>query len=278
MNRKAFTLVELSIVIAIIGMLLVGGSSGMQWLTKLTQKIESTDIIDAKKDSIISFGTNAKVLPNATQILSLGNQNKDIWQNDLVYYSDTTLESTDALCNQQSTTLSVVRCSDLECLTPIQTINNVAFALVSDGYNSVSQTSLVSNSLNVYENNVVADGFEYDDIVSWMTLDELRVRVFCNRERLKILNNELPYGYAGTTYTTTIYPKGGIPYASDKFQWSYSFSPSLTCTDNLDVNNSATNLQLTCTNPSSNTHLVSITVSDDDFSTYTKEYVLNINH
>lgn len=277
MNRKAFTLVELSIVILLIGMLLAGGSSGMQWLTKLTQNIESEDIIKANKDAVISFGTNSKVLPDGTQILTLGNQNSDTWGNDVSYYYDANLTLSNNICNKQTTSLSVIKCPDLTCATPTQTINNVAFILVSDGYNNISQTTLLTGDLKVYDNSVEVGGNPYDDLVSWMTIDELRVKSSCNRERLLILNNELPYGYTGSTYITEIYAQGGIAYTPDLLEWSYSFSPALTCTDNL-VSNQASSLELTCLNPAADTHLMSVTVSDNDSNSFTKEFVLTINH
>ncbi len=277
MNRKAYTLIELSVVIFIIGILLVSGSMMFQSLGKITEDIETDNTIDQKKKSIISFVTNGKALPDDTQVLTLGTKNTDSLGNDIQYFHDVNLEDNDSICNKNTTTLSVVRCADQTCTTPIQTISNVAFVLASDGYNIVSQTQLVSNSVKVYENDVEISGKDYDDIVDWITLNELRVKAHCNRERLFILNNELPYGYDGNTYTTTIYPKGGVPYNTDDFQWSYSFSPALTCTDTLDINNQGPTLELSCTNPSADTHLVTITVSDDDSNSYSKQFVLTIN-
>jgi hypothetical protein len=48
----------------------------------------------------------------------------------------------------------------------------------------------------------------------------LRIKAGCQGAQLKILNNELPYGYAGSAYNATIYAEGGVPFPSGgKYRW-----------------------------------------------------------
>jgi len=48
----------------------------------------------------------------------------------------------------------------------------------------------------------------------------LRIKAGCQGAQLKILNNELPYGYAGSDYKATIYAEGGVPFQSGgKYKW-----------------------------------------------------------
>ena len=62
---------------------------------------------------------------------------------------------------------------------------------------------------------------EYDDIVEWVTLNELKVRTGCQGPPLRIVSNELPYGHEGVTYSVTIYADGGVlPYT-----WSLVTAP-----------------------------------------------------
>jgi len=60
----------------------------------------------------------------------------------------------------------------------------------------------------------------YDDIVKWVTLDELRIKAGCVGPQLKILNNELPYGFQGSPYSAVVYADGGVPFSSGgRYRW-----------------------------------------------------------
>ena len=51
----------------------------------------------------------------------------------------------------------------------------------------------------------------YDDIVKWVTLDELRTKIGCQGAQLQILNNEIPFTSLGSSYTANVFAAGGIP-------------------------------------------------------------------
>jgi hypothetical protein len=125
-------------------------------------------------------------------------------------------------------------------------ISNVAFVVVSGAENINIQTTgtLVGppcpagqNCVRVYEIGTpniddypppppppINDPLRvenYDDIVKWVTLDELRTKVGCQGAQLKVVNNELPYGFVNSAYTVTVFADGGIPYAGalGKYRW-----------------------------------------------------------
>ena len=60
---------------------------------------------------------------------------------------------------------------------------------------------------------------EFDDIVKWVTLDELRAKMGCLMQ-IRIVNNELPYGFEGGSYIATVYAEGGVSFPSGgKYKW-----------------------------------------------------------
>jgi hypothetical protein len=60
---------------------------------------------------------------------------------------------------------------------------------------------------------------EFDDIVKWVTLDELRAKMGCSMP-IRIINNKLPYGFENSNYTATVFAEGGVPFpSSGKYKW-----------------------------------------------------------
>lgn len=198
---------------------------------------------------------------------------KDAWTKTLYYVVEPNLTtipagSTDAICGRKTTDLIV--CRDVNC-TDANKITNVAFAVISGADNYNIQTGIITGGtcpsgktcVRVYEvdtpsiddctNNspsgdcpyypsaeMITRQEPYDDIVKWVTLDELRIKAGCVGPQLKILNNELPYGTKCTVYATDtdplrIFAEGGVPFTSGgKYRWcrqesgstELTFSPS----------------------------------------------------
>jgi hypothetical protein len=117
-------------------------------------------------------------------------------------------------------------------------ITNVAFIVVSGAENYNIQTGTLvggvcpagQTCVRVYEigtpniDNYPADvnrPENYDDIVKWVTLDELRTKVGCQGAQLKVVNNELPYGFVNSVYTATVYADGGVTFTppGGKYRW-----------------------------------------------------------
>ena len=237
--QAGFTLIEIAIVLIVVGLVLVLGITLMGPLTKSVKRNETKEIVNAAVESIASFASSSKRLPTAAEFPNAVRNPNDAWTKPLLYIIDASLTTipvgtTDAICGRKSTGYTV--CRDAVC-TVATNIPNVAFVVMSGAENYNIQTGTLiggvcpagQTCVRVYEigtpniDDYPADlnrPEDYDDIVKWVTLDELRTKVGCQGAQLKIVNNELPYGYVNSIYTATVYADGGIPYAAGgKYRW-----------------------------------------------------------
>ncbi len=275
-TKKAFTLIELSMLMILIGILLVSYSKLLPYIVKENQINKTKLIIDSKQDAIISFAQNNKTLPTTIDVESLGSQNSDIWNKSINYIHDSTLESNQFICSKNTASLSVQICTELSPCNPSKTIDNVAFIVYSDGYNQINQSSLESNIFKIYPNDLEVNDSPYDDIVFWMTLDEIRASSYCKRKKLSILNSDIIKINHNKFFLLKVYPKGGVPYINDMFIWNYSIVPSdpftTSCSDSLDIESKAQYLEIDCgiKPKKNNEYLFTINVSDNDGNSYTR--------
>lgn len=243
-NRAGFTLIELSIVLIIIGIILGLSAGGAGLLFKQAKEKETKAAVDNAVQAVVSFAGSNKRLPvfgNPTtgEFAKILTNPRDSWGQPFNYYYDSNLSSvaTGDICGRRTTSLVVKKCPDpldLLCTAPTATINNIAFVILSGGSNFHNQTprvlSVMPPTVRVFDSGLqnipVVDGsgvgnMEYDDIVSWMTIDELRTKAGCQGAPLKILNNELPPGSASSVYPNVlIVPDGGVPFvAPDSYRW-----------------------------------------------------------
>lgn len=226
-----FTLVELAIVLVIVGMLVALGAGMMGPLVKSAKYTESKDTVNSAVAGVIGFGTTGNRLPDATEFASVVRSPKDSWGNTLSYLADPNLTTLNAggICGRKTTGLTVAMCPDAACLTPTSTITDVTFAVISGGDNFNIQTNNAGGTIRVYTtginpvDNYAADMTRpeaYDDIVKWVTLNELRIKAGCEGAQLKIVNTDLPSGRAASAYSAAVYPDGGVPYASGgRYRW-----------------------------------------------------------
>ncbi len=233
MNKKGgFTLIEMAMVLVIIGILVSIGAGMLGSLTKRAKNNETKDILDGAVESITGFGASNNRIPAAgAEFASVVRTTKDSWGNQLYYIPDANLVTILAggICGRKSTSLSVVSCPDAGCAVPTSTTQNVAFVVLSGGENFNIQTASIANSIKVYDqgvNNVddyAADMNRpepYDDIVRWITLDELRIKAGCTGTQLRQVNSDLPSGRVANVYGATVFPDGGAPYAAGgKYRW-----------------------------------------------------------
>jgi len=230
-GEEGFTLVELAIVLVIIGMLIGVGAGMMGPLVKAAKYNETKETVNAAVSSMIGFGTSNNRIPTAAEFPSLVRNPKDSWNNSIYYIPDANLMITTAggICGRKTTSLSVVLCPDAACGTPTSTIPNVAFAVISGAGNFNIQTGSSGGTVRVYNPDISGiDDYAgdmtrletYDDIVQWMTLDELRIKTGCTGAQLKIINSDLPSGKAGSLYSASAFPDGGAPYTvGGKYRW-----------------------------------------------------------
>jgi hypothetical protein len=138
----------------------------------------------------------------------------------------------------------VIICNDAACNSN-QTIYNVAFVVASKGPNYNLQIMNGTNEIRVYAPGLQVDSFsgtydgipdpnrpeEFDDIVKWVTLDELRVKMACPGAQLRIITTELPFAYQNRPYSATIYAEGGVK----PLNWSSpTIPPWLSCSSGSD--------------------------------------------
>jgi len=259
-RQKGLTLVEVAIVLVILGLLIGLGASLIGPLTKRAKITETRDIVNAAVESVIGFGAKNNRLPTNTEFPQAVRNPNDAWTKPLVYFVDSSLTTSsnnpaEGICGRKTTNLIV--CTDANCNNQIP---DVAFIVVSGGPNYNVQTGPSTTSpcpsgktcykvypqdtpnVDDYPNDFTRQE-EYDDIVKWVTLDELRIKAGCQGAQLKILNNELPYGYAGSDYKATIYAEGGVPFQSGgKYEYRWCREDNLPSGSGLSFNPSTKSL------------------------------------
>ncbi len=237
MKKSAFTLVELSIVLVIIGLLVGGSFKVLKIMRERAQISRAQDDVQVAKEAVIGNTVqNSNTLPSVTffnQNLSPVKNN----QHQLFYADDTNLENID-VCSFNTTNLKVV--------TPARTIDNVAFVIASESSNHNMQTAIKDNgdgtfSVKTYDYSTKVDDNTspvniidyYDDIVEWVTLAQLKEKLNCPQSGLKIINdNNLLDGLETLPYPSSeIFAEGGTPFVSGG---AYKWCTEYTVGDNPD--------------------------------------------
>jgi prepilin-type N-terminal cleavage/methylation domain-containing protein len=256
-KHDGFSLIELAIVLVILGLLLGMGTGLIGMLTKRAKLHETRGIIDAGIESLISYGASNNSLPDTVTFSTVVRNPNDVWGKSLYYITDDDLTDSTygGICGRKTTQLQLLNCPSTGCGTPTNTISNVALIIISGSANFNNQTSIpvtnpvtTSTDINHYNQGLQVDDYTtdmnrtepYDDVVKWITLDELRIKAGCDVPHLNIVNNELPYGFESSTYTATIFGDGGVPYASGGiYKWcreqsaitGLTFTPDILSTD-----------------------------------------------
>ena len=248
-GSKGLTLIEVAIVLVILGLLIGLGAGLISMLTKRAKIIESRETVDAALEALISYAAGNKCL---TDNLTQANVRKtlDAWNQPLFLRVAPELlpgqcsPYNSTICDRKLTSLTVKICNDAAC-TSNQTISNVAFVVASKGPNYNLQIMNGTNEIRIYAPGLQVDSFsgtyggvsdpnrpeEFDDIVKWVTLDELRTKLACPGAQLRIITTELPLAYQNQPYNATIYAEGGVK----PLNWSSLIIPSwLSCSASND--------------------------------------------
>lgn len=297
-KQDGLTLIELAVVLVVIGIILGMASNLIGPLTNMQSVNKSKNIIDAAVESIVGFSAQQKRLPSSSELKTVITRSTDGWNQDITYLLDSTLGATNNICGRKTTNLSVRNCIDnSDCTTGTANvdyidISNIAFIAASNGSNYTLDTDISGNPIIVYKNEKTSST-EYDDIIKWTTLGQLRTKIGCEGAPLRIVNNELPYGYAGTNYTAIIYAEGG---ANTKiYNWCVDTSdfptefidPTSGCTVPVNcysANDSdwigSSNVQILgpgSSNSESGSYRIKVYVKDGDSNCAEKTYVLTLN-
>ncbi|MBI2353976.1 MAG: prepilin-type N-terminal cleavage/methylation domain-containing protein [Deltaproteobacteria bacterium] len=220
-DNKGFTLIELAIVLVIVG-ILIGVGSGMVGMLITAIKVrESRDHLDAAMQSVTSWASANNRLPDTTSnpstnpalFANAAKTPNDAWGQGFIYLYDNALApataTKDTICGRRSTVISLTDSNTGA------TISNVAYLALSQADNAITDTKIggaavTSGPLSTTAGMpITADTF--NDIVRWVTLDELRTKIGCQGAPLKIVNNELPFGAAPNPYSAILSADGGVP-------------------------------------------------------------------
>jgi len=251
LNSKGFTIIEMAMVLIIVGFLIGFGASMVRPLFERSKRIETQETIKAALESVIGYAaSNNSRLPDASQFPGTIKKQNDSWRRPINYIYDSNLDTNNLnsnICGRRTTNLTVRRCEDAAC-SSFTDVSDVAFAVVSGGANYNNQTSgnlavAAPTIINVYNVGLNVDNFngdftrveDYDDIVEWSTLNELRSKIACQGPQLKIVNNEMPFGKVGSLYDIRIYAENGVPFISGgAYKWCVkgALPPGTTTTPN----------------------------------------------
>lgn len=218
-NHKGFSLIEISIVFAIIGILLSASLKLIGPLSLLLKVRETKESEDSTIQSIISWVASRNRLPNKNEFIQIAKTPRDPWGLPFVYMYYSSLykpnPTKDTICGRRSTPLKLYN---------NYTSSSVAFAIISRGdkpaYDSTLNDSEITDSTLSNVAGIIKASGPTPDIVRWVTLDELRSKIGCQSPQLKILTNELPIGSDNSTYiTTSVYADGGVQFSGGKYRW-----------------------------------------------------------
>ncbi|MBF0505631.1 MAG: prepilin-type N-terminal cleavage/methylation domain-containing protein [Nitrospirae bacterium] len=218
-SSKGFSLVELAMVLVIVGIIIAVGTPLMRTLVTNIKYSNSRDIVQAAVDSVESFSAGNNTLPgvtgtgNATTFINAVKNPYDAFNQPLIYLFDANLSAasptTSTICGRGTAAISVT--------TSTNTINNVAFVVFSASSGRAVVSKLNGNAITASGSatGTITLDTTGNDIVQWVTINELRTKIGCMSSQLTILNTELPYAYGAssstaTPYSATIYATGGV--------------------------------------------------------------------
>jgi len=227
MNKKAFTLLELAIVLLIIGILSAGAMRMMSGAFTSSKYTRTKNSITLAVKEIADYTVRSRRLP--ASVAGIISQERDAFNTPFLYDVDDAATTTESICNMASTSLTINVCSTADCTGETITENNVAFILASQGEDTQQQYTLSGTTYTFYKDGVKkVDGVESDDVVGWMTLNTLKAMAGCEGS-LGIEQNKLPDAIISNTYSYTLTPKGG----QSDYKWCVETDDSDVVSDQL---------------------------------------------
>lgn len=230
-TEKGFSLVEMAMVLVLVGILVSLGMGLMGPLLKSAKYTETKETVNAALTSAIGYATTNNRLPTTAEFPSAVRNPRDAWTTALYYIPDANLitSANGGICGRKSTGMTVLKCPDAACAAPTSTITDVAMVVTAAAENRNIQTASAVGTVNVYITDLAAiDDYAtdmtrpepYDDVVGWLTLNELRIRSGCVGTQLRLVNTDLPSAIVASAYSATAYPDSGVPFtAGGRYRW-----------------------------------------------------------
>ncbi len=221
LSKNGFTLVELAIVLVIVGILVAMGAAMIGPLSNMARIRETKDTLEADSQAITSWASANNRLPDTTSgaasptfFNNVAKTPNDAWGRPVVYLYDATnlapgVATKDTICGRRTTFLNI------STHNPDAYIQNAAYAVASSGINMAFGSTLTGGSsgiitdTNVSAATTIHQDRAANDILRWVTLDELRSKAGCQGAPLKIVNNELPFGSLPNPYPDTVIAADG---------------------------------------------------------------------
>jgi len=266
-RKKGFTLLELAVVVAIMGILFGIGMRTFVTLLHLIHEHETKAKIERVVDEVKQFVLQNGRLPDATEF-------KEVAPGNFTYiYSQGLVTNCTSckICESSEGLLTVKKCEDNTC-SKYDVIKDVAFVVVDSNIQvQVDNSTVVLPAGSDY-------GFDY------VTIYDLRSILDCNKCKINIIPDTLPAGVAGQSYSASLYvisPGGtGGSYVCISGSLPYGITSSTQLSDdcNSTLNYVKTNnLTFSGTPTKPGTFLLHIFVKDNFGNKIKKDYVFVIN-
>jgi len=214
MKRKAFTLIEMAIVLVILGLIIGIGTGVMVQYIKWNKRQQTERKVDSQLNNIIGIAVSkGKIdlsdIENSTFTDAYSQKIITVLAYKLTpNFFDSTNNTNATICDVKDTQ---VRLNDTA--KGIE-IDNIAFVVFSKGSDYTSNTYCDRTQINSTQTcNSIIRTDSTKDIIRYVTLPELKQYLGCVGNPLHILNNELPPAFVGENYNVTLYADGGLkPY------------------------------------------------------------------
>ncbi|MDW7972092.1 MAG: putative Ig domain-containing protein [Thermodesulfovibrio sp.] len=229
-KNQGFTLVELAIVLIVIGLLVGVGASLIGPLTKRAKLTETRETVKQAKEAVLGFAVKNGYLPADLDVA--GARKLDAWGRSLQYFKAPEISSGD-ICGKNTTSIQIYECTNTNCSVYL-TKSNIAFIIYSAGEDGDSSCTGVSSPFYVREQGMPYNTpctytstnpkYYYDDVIAYVSLDEIRSLRGCPQPLTIISPNVLPEGQEDSFYSYSLQAVGGKP----PYTWSGSAGYGLT--------------------------------------------------
>ncbi|MBF0341488.1 MAG: prepilin-type N-terminal cleavage/methylation domain-containing protein [Magnetococcales bacterium] len=215
-----FSMIELSIVMIIIGLIIAGGVTVYEPSMKQTLKNKNETVVRRAVETLIGFAGAHRALPEGIVNSGVLNSPQDAQMNGLQYAYAAELIQVNTVCHLDETPLSV---QVLKADGSVNfTVTDVAFVVWSRGYDGVTKPAKPAGAVGektAYPVPLYAEN-EADDLVGWATMPELKAAAGCGASPLRILASGVPAASVGAVYPEVkLTPDGG----KGPYRWCVEF-------------------------------------------------------